>query len=382
VSEPLIPPSLIAVAESDAAEGERTCRMSREVVAAMARADLFRICVPHSLGGREATPGETIGAIETLAEADGAAGWCLMIAATSGIVAGWLPSDVARDVFSSADKPCGGVFAPRGEAAAGQDAYAVTGRWPFSSGVTHSAWMLGGCTVTDDGKPRLMASGAPDVHVLVFARDQLRIDETWSVTGLRGTGSHDMVLEKAAVPLERSVSLLTGEPVEPGPLYAFPVFGLLAVGVAAVGLGIARAALADFVTLAGAKKPSMSRRSLADHPSAQATAANCWARLRSARALLREAVEDAWGEAQDRGSVSVLRRAGVRIAATHAAAEPAAVVEALCHAAGGSSIYTSSPLERRFRDVHTLRAHMIIGPSTAELAGRVLLGAEADTTML
>jgi alkylation response protein AidB-like acyl-CoA dehydrogenase len=80
--------------------------------------------------------------------------------------------------------------------------------------------------------------------------------------------------------------------------------------------------------------------------------------------------------------VSVRRRAALRVAATHAATESAAVVAAVYHAAGGSAIYTSSPLERRFRDAHALRAHMIVGPSTWELAGRVLLGADVDLTML
>ena len=76
------------------------------------------------------------------------------------------------------------------------------------------------------------------------------------------------------------------------------------------------------------------------------------------------------------------RRARLRLAATHAAAASAAAVAAVYHAAGGSSIYTTSPLERRFRDVHTLRQHMIVGPATWELAGRVLLGARIDATML
>jgi alkylation response protein AidB-like acyl-CoA dehydrogenase len=50
--------------------------------------------------------------------------------------------------------------------------------------------------------------------------------------------------------------------------------------------------------------------------------------------------------------------------------------------AGGSAIYASSPLERRFRDIHTATQHMMVGPTTWELAGRVLLGLETDATQL
>jgi alkylation response protein AidB-like acyl-CoA dehydrogenase len=258
----------------------------------------------------------------------------------------------------------------------------VTGRWPFASGVLHSAWMVGGCVVMDGDKPRLLKTGAPDVHLVAFARPQLEVLETWAVTGLRGSGSHDMKADGAVVPRGRAVSLFTARAVQEGPLYAFPVFGLLAVGVAAVGLGIARGALADFVELAGAKTPSMSRRLMRDHAATQTTAAGAWARLRSARALLRETVEEAWTEARQERAVSLQKRAALRIAATHAATESAAVVTAIHHAAGGSAIYDASPLERRFRDIHTLTAHMIVGPSTPELGGRVLLGAEVDATQL
>jgi alkylation response protein AidB-like acyl-CoA dehydrogenase len=379
----LIPTAVSRAAAAQADASEQAGRLAPQLLRALANADLFRICVPRVLGGREATPLEVAAAIEELSQVDGSAGWSLMIAATSGLLAGWLPARTARQIFESADSPCGGVFAPRGRAVARRGGgMTVTGRWPFCSGVTHAAWMLAGCVVADGERRRLLPNGSPDVYVVALARPQIEILETWSVTGLRATGSHDMTADGVVVPRGRSVSLFTGRPVQDGPLYRFPIFGLLAIGVAAVGLGIARGALADFVTLAAAKTPTLSRRPLSEHPSAQAAAATAWARLRAARALLREAIEDAWDEVQERRQVSLPHRAALRVAATHAAAESAAVVDAVQRAAGGSAIYTASPLERRFRDIHTLTAHMMVGPSTWELAGRVLLGAEVDATML
>ena len=49
---------------------------------------------------------------------------------------------------------------------------------------------------------------------------------------------------------------------------------------------------------------------------------------------------------------------------------------------GGSAIYESSPLQRRLRDIHVATQHMLVGPATWELAGRVLLGQDADTSQL
>jgi alkylation response protein AidB-like acyl-CoA dehydrogenase len=374
--------SIRPVAAAGAERAERATRLTPELVEALATADLFRLCVPRSLGGREAEAGDVVRAIEELARGDGAAGWCLMIAATSGLISGWLDPDAAREVFGDPRRPCGGVFAPRGRALAVQGGYQVSGRWAFASGVEHSAWMLGGCVALDGERPRVLSTGAPDVTVLAWPSDELELLETWSVTGLRGTGSHDMQLEHVFVPSARAVSLFSASPIQEGPLYAFPIFGLLAAGVAAVAVGIARQAIQEFAGLAGATIPSMSRRSLAEHPAAQATVAQAHARVEAARALLHDALGQAWERAVERREVDLERRAALRLAATHAASESASAVTAVYHAAGGSSIYTSSPLERRFRDVHALRQHMIIGSSTWELAGRVLLGADVDASML
>jgi len=62
--------------------------------------------------------------------------------------------------------------------------------------------------------------------------------------------------------------------------------------------------------------------------------------------------------------------------------ESAAVVDEMYSLAGGSAIYSSSPLQRRFRDVHVATQHMLVGPSVWELAGRLMLGVPADTEQL
>ena len=99
-----------------AAAGEEQRRLSPAVVEAMRAADLFRLCVPASIGGAEAHPLELLEAIETLARGDGAAGWCLAVQATTGLLAGYLEPSAARTIFGGAGSVAGGVFAPRGRA--------------------------------------------------------------------------------------------------------------------------------------------------------------------------------------------------------------------------------------------------------------------------
>ncbi len=91
-----------------------------------------------------------------------------------------------------------GVFAPRGRAERSADGFRVSGRWPFASGVQHCDWAMGGCVVQSDGEPELLPNGMPDVRLMLMPAASLEVLDTWSVAGLRGTGSHDMSRERCA----------------------------------------------------------------------------------------------------------------------------------------------------------------------------------------
>lgn len=332
--------------------------------------------VPGSLGGAEASPWQMVTAVEELARGDAAAGWCVSVAATSGILAAYLDDAHAHEVFGDPMSCAGGVFAPKGRAAAARPGtLEVSGRWSFASGVQHCDWLLGGCVVADGEGVRTLDSGAPDVRMVLVPAAQARVIDTWTVSGLRGTGSHDFSVDAIEVPEARSVSLITDAPRQRGPLYAFPSFGLLALAIAGVGMGIARGAMQDLVGLAGAKTPAMATHTLAEQPDTRSRVARAEAQLRAARALVEGAVAEAWEQALDRGEVDLHHRAGLRLAASHAMAAAAHVVDEMYALGGGSAIYDASPLQRRFRDIHVATQHMLVNPSTWDFAGRVLLGA-------
>jgi alkylation response protein AidB-like acyl-CoA dehydrogenase len=358
-----------------APESERRRRLPEELVDAMADAGVFRMLVPEAVGGLERHPRELVDTVEELARGDGAAGWCAAIGATSGLLGAYLPEESARAIYADPRAISGGVFAPRGRATRVDGGYRVTGRWPFASGCSHCDWLMGGCLIEGDDPPMptLMIAPAADVE----------IHDTWDSMGLRGTGSHDIEMRDLFVPAERAASLVADRPTAPGPLYAFPVFGLLAIGIGAVGLGIARGALDDVRELAGVRVPSGSRRTMAERPVVQAELAASEARLRAARALLGETIDHAWAEASGSGEVPTEQRAALRLAATHAAVTGAEVTSAAYRLGGGSSVYESkSPLPRRFRDAHTATQHMLVAPATNELAGRLMLGLPTDTSQL
>ena len=373
--------ALLAQERAPFAEQER--RLAPDLVDELARAGLFRLLVPEAVGGAEASPVTLVETVEALARGDASAAWCVAIAATSGLLLAYLPESAAANVFDRPDVVLGGVFAPRGRARIEGDAFRVSGRWPFASGSSHCDWLMGGCLVeSPSGELLTRPGGMPDIRLMLAPASEVVIHDTWHVTGLRGTGSNDIEFDELLIPRELTGSVFTEPPVQPGALYLFPLFGLLAVAIAAVALGNARGALDELIVLASEKTPTGSRRRLAERATVQAEVAEAEASLRAARAFLLDELTRAWTLAGEHGEVAVSERLSLRLAATHAASAAARVVEAVYRLGGGSVIYESSPLQRRFRDAHVATQHMLVAPATWELGGRLLLGLETDVSQL
>jgi len=202
---------------------EQGRRLPEEAVAALVEAGIFKLLVPREYGGAQTTVPTVLTVIEAIARADGSAGWCTMISATSGLMSAFLPPDVAREIYAPADAITGGVFAPMGRGAPVDGGLRVRGRWPFCSGCQHSQWILGGVVLESQDPTR------PELRSVLFRRDELEIHDTWDTSGLRGTGSHDYSVADVFVPAARVFSL-PAAPVHDAPLYRQPFFGTLAAG--------------------------------------------------------------------------------------------------------------------------------------------------------
>ncbi len=357
------------LARTHAEETERERRLPAAVLAPLRASGLLRAGVPAALGGPEADPALVLAAAETVARGDASAGWCVSIAATSSLLAAYLPEDGRREVFGDPGAVAAGVWAPRGAAEVDGEGFRVSGRWGFCSGIDHADWLFAGC----------VADGA--LRVAALPRAELDVLDTWDTVGLRGTGSHDCVADALPVPARRTLALQDG-PVLDAPLYRFPVFGFFAASIAAAALGNARGALDELTGLAQEKRTPGSGRPLAARSATQAAVGRAEAALRAARALFHEAVAAAWAAAQLPAPVSEELRLGLRLAATHAVRSSAEVARDMYDLGGGSAIYAGSPLGRRFRDAHTATAHFQVNPATWELAGRLLLGVETDAGQL
>jgi alkylation response protein AidB-like acyl-CoA dehydrogenase len=297
---------------ADAAERHR--RLALPVVRALTDAGLFRMCVPLALGGLEVPPLTFYQVVEAVARLDGSTGWCTFIGGSDGLVGAYLAHQTAEEMFGRDPRVVlAGSVAPAGTATVVDGGYRVSGRWPYASGSQYCTWLFGVCHVTEGGQLRLTATGVPEVRVVLIPATQATIlEDTWEVSGLAGTGSHDFTVEQVFVPEAYTCcfgpGMLRG-PHYQGPLYRFPLVGLFRLPVSAVALGIAQGAIEACIALAPSKRAIVGTGVLRDQPFFQARIAEAVALVPSARAWLHTAVQQAWASMLTSGTASVAERA-------------------------------------------------------------------------
>ena len=194
--------------EAPRTESQRT--LTAPVVQALLDAELFYLMVPAALGGLEVDGRTYLEVVEALSAADGSTGWCVMIGAeVNGMVGVNLPADVARGIlFQHGPICCAGSAIQDGPATIERtgDHYRVSGRWRFASGCQHSAYLFAFAPLCASGQP-VMQDNAPTILMPFMAREDLELQDTWQVSGLRGTGSADFTAKAVSVQPEMVASL-------------------------------------------------------------------------------------------------------------------------------------------------------------------------------
>ena len=358
-----------------AADVEAARRVPGDLLDALVAAGCFRMLLPRSHGGAGADLPSALRLYETLAGADASVAWTVMIGGSAWVDLTELPRTTFDGLFAGDDVIVAGAFAPSGSITPDAGGYRVTGRWGFASGCEHATVLYGNCIESGaDG-------GGPPMRMALFDPDQVEIEDTWTVSGLRGTGSHHIRVADLRVTADRTWRPLGDEPCLDEPVVRVPVPSLIALMVAGIGLGVAQAALDDAVGLAGRRVPLLADAPLAADALFQADLATADTELCAARALLNESAASLWATAVSGGPLGMPQRARTRAAAAWVVRRAVAVVETAYRSGGGSAIYTTCPLERRLRDIHTLQQHFIVRPNTMTTAGAVLLGRDVDVLL-
>jgi len=371
---------LIAAAAADI---EANRKLTDEVVAALHKKALFRLFLPRWLDGGEVAPATFVEVIETIARAHASTAWCLCQMDVCSIASVYLPRAVARDIFAGQGGALAWGSTSNAKAIAAHDGYRVSGDFEFGSGCHHATWLGGHCPVMNaDGSPKLDSAGKPVERTLLFPKAAAAITDVWNVIGLRGTGSDMYSLDELFVPEDHAILALFQWPgADQSRLaapYRFAANNLYAAGFAAVGLGNARGTLEQFIDIAQRKVPRWGSRPLREDPIVQIAVAEAGTGLDAARVYLIETMREAAAASMKEGALSVGQRIKVRAAGTFALRAATQVVDRLYDLAGTTSIFAGNPLERRFRDAHTVSQHLQGRTGHFETVGKHLLGVETE----
>lgn len=386
--DPSVIARAVALREAVAAaadEIERDRRLPPPLLDKLHQAALFRLLLPRSSNGMETDPVTFFHVMEIVAQADASTAWCLSQAGGCAMSAAYLDLPVAQAIFGNDPRA---VLAwgpgPRVKAIECKGGYRVTGVWAFASGGRHATWLGAHCPIFNaDGSPKLDENGVQVERTMLVRSGDVVWTDIWSTVGLRGTASDQFALNDFFVRADHSITRqFDRERREDGPLYRMGSGTCYQVGFAGVACGIARGALDYFVDLARNKVPRGFKSPLRDNAVIQSGLAQAEVALRAARGFVLQSMADVWKELQAGASINVEQRITIRMAATHAIVKAREAVDFAYHTAGATAIFENHPLERRFRDMHTVTQQLQGRMSHFETVGAWMLGAEADLTFV
>jgi indole-3-acetate monooxygenase len=359
--------SVAPVARRFADWSEQHARPADEFVDALRDSGLLRMQVPERLGGGGLSPWVVGPVFEAMARVDGSAGWTLALA--QGGLAHLLAPEAYARVFSDSRMTMAGSLNPvHARAERVEDGYRYSGKGTYVSGCTHATWMVAAALVCVDGAPQFV-DGAPTIKAGLLPMRDCRILDTWKVSGMRGTGSHDVAFEDVFVPDE--LTFAQGD-----------ALANLGAALAPISLGIARHAIDAFVALASEKVPTGGRGLLRDRVSAQAQLGRAEGLLQAARSFFYETATEADALRNAGRMADPSERARFRLGSVMAAQLAADCVDLIYDAAGLTAASTDCPIERCWRDVHVARQHITLATTRFEVVGRVYLGLEPGSPLI
>jgi indole-3-acetate monooxygenase len=371
----------VSALESQIREAAPTIEAERRLPPMLAqelmRAGIFRMGVPRAYGGPELDPMSQVRIVEELARIEGSVGWLSMISSAGSFIGAFVEPAAAQRIFGGFESVVAGQVRPPQRADLVEGGYRLSGTFHFGSGCQHASTIICGCTIYENGEPRRVGRH-PEFRALLVPARKATIVDVWDTTGMRGTGSNDMVIDDVFVPFSDSADM-TRRPVTPSPLYAFPP--LFLVSHAGVPLGIARSAI-DFVEEVSQRKRVMPGNNLLrEDAQFQETIAWAEAHLGAARAYVYSTLEDLWQTLTEGGRLSPRQRAQYRMMITYSHQSAKQVISTLYDTASTSSIFRSGRLDRDMRDIFTACQHRVVHLRMYRPAGRLLMGLDPDEPM-
>jgi 3-hydroxy-9,10-secoandrosta-1,3,5(10)-triene-9,17-dione monooxygenase len=362
---------LLPALRERATRTEQLRQIPPETVKDLVSSGLVRIGTPARYGGHAVDIDTGHAVAWELGRACGSTAWCCSLWIVHNWWLGHFPARAQEEFFASGPdtlsstclNPMGGTATPV------SGGFRVSGRWSFSSGCDASTWTM---VAVPGARPG-------GLLWLLLPRGDYGIVDTWFASGMRGTGSNDIVVQEAFVPAHRVVDPdragdqdRTGWELHARPSYRVPLRLLTGWDLAAPLVGIAQGAVDEFAArLRGASGPGRTAESVP----LQLRLAEASAEVDAARTLHRHAVREMIERAAAADPFTERDRARYRRDKAFVSRLCVQAVNRLFEAGGARAIVDAEPLQRFHRDAHAASHHAALAwDVAAEAFGRCALG--------
>lgn len=357
-----------------AGEAETLRSLPGATVREAEEAGYFAMLVPATHGGGGASFTEFFDVSRRLARGCTSSAWTLSFLAMHAWLLCKFEPDLQRELFVSGKIPLAPApLAPTGKAVKVDDGYRISGRWEWATGVNHADWLMVHC-IEEGGGPRFC----------VLPIGAARVDDVWKTSGMVATGSNTVVVEDLFVPEHRTLSALLmkfatppGEALHPGTNVNFPMSPALALVAATPALGAAEGALEVFTARMKAKTQAYSGARAGELPATHLRLGEALATVRAARLVWEDAIIRLELDGPLGNQTPVESLAHIRLASADIVRLANVAINTMSAAAGASSGFLTSPLQRQLRDVQMIRGHVIFDwDRAAQIGGKIALGIE------
>ena len=348
-------------------EFDNQAYVSQDIIDKLKQIGVYRALVPKRFGGNEWSPQQFCKLIERLSKADGSVGWVASFGMSPAYL-GSLPEATLEELYKESPDIvfAAGIFPPQ-PADLRADGVVVKGRWKFSSGCMGADIIGVGISPqvnnTTQGLPRLA----------IIPAKQAQIEMTWDTVGLKGTGSHDLLVDNVFV--NNDWTFIRGEPSKLSePFFKYPSLSLATQVLTVVGIGVAAAALEEFQKLAPGKSSITGGAEIASRPVTQYEFAQVEAEFKAARVWFYDTMQIVWNEIIAGGTPTPEQISDMRLSCTHVARVCARVTRKIQMLAGMTAIYTHNPFSRFVNDTNVVTQHAFMGDATLQNAALVSFG--------
>jgi alkylation response protein AidB-like acyl-CoA dehydrogenase len=343
--------------------------VSLDIIDKLKALGVYRALLPQRFGGNQCSPRTFCELIETLSMADGSVGWVASFGMSPAYLAA-LPESTLIEIYKNGPDVvfAGGIF-PAQAAEVCAEGLLVNGRWKFSSGCLGADIIGVGIAPSKNHA----IQGLPRMAVLPAS--QVQIEMTWDTIGLKGTGSHDLLVNNVLV-AEDWTFVRGATSSLPEAFFKYPALAFATQVLTVVGIGIAGAALQEFKQLAPQKSSITGGAQIALRPITQYEFAKAEANYQAARAWFYQTIDRVWALILEGQSPSAQHISDMRLACTHAARVSAEVARSMQLLAGMGAIYRNNPFCRFVNDANVVTQHAFMGDATLLNAAAVSFGME------